>query len=170
MLAAAGIEPGSLDLTITVNAVAQSTAELVQQQLAAVGIDATITVVPPGSSTWQQEVYLGRKAQFALDGTVGRESPVQNLGVVYGPAGLMNTSKVSTPEFLAALDTVRRTPLDSPEYPTVLRTAVATGVMMSPSFSLGTVPRIVVRNPRVSPLPRFLSQYRWEGVTVAPAS
>ncbi|MCW2720549.1 ABC transporter substrate-binding protein [Pseudonocardia sp.] len=165
MLAATGVAPGSLNLTITVNAVAQSTAELVQQQLQAVGVAATIKVVPPGSSTWQQEVYLGRKAQFALDGTVGRESPVQNLGVVYGPTGLMNTSKVATPDFLADLDAVRRTPLDSPTYAAVLQKAVAAGVMMSPSFSLGTVPRIVVRSKRVSPLPHYLSQFRWDGVT-----
>jgi peptide/nickel transport system substrate-binding protein len=170
MLAAAGVAPGSLKLTITVNAVAQSTAELVQQQLKAVGVDASIKVVPPGSSTWQQEVYLGRNAQFALDGTVGRESPVQNLGVVYGPTGLMNTSKVATPQFLAALDAVRKTPLDSPDYQAVLRKAVASGVMMSPSFSLGTAPRIVVRSKRVSPLPHVLSQFRWEGVTAGATS
>ena len=166
MLAAAGYPPTPLTLTITVNAVTRSTAEVVQQQLQAVGVQATIKVVPLGSSTWQQQVYLGRKAQFALDSTVGRESPVQNLGVVYGPTGLMNTSKVATPDFLAALDAVRRTPLDSPAYPAVLRAAVAAGVAMSPSFALGTLPRIVVRSPRVSPLPHVLSQYRWEGVTV----
>ena len=167
MLAAAGVAPGSLKLTVTVNSVAQSTAELVQQQLQAVGVATTIKVVPPGSSTWQQEVYLGRKAQFALDGTVGRESPVQNLGVVYGPTGLMNTSKVATPEFLADLAAVRKTPLDSPDYPAVLQKAVAAGVMMSPSFSLGTMPRIVVHSKRVSPLPHFLSQFRWDGVTAS---
>ncbi|GAY12345.1 ABC transporter substrate-binding protein [Pseudonocardia sp. N23] len=170
LLTDAGYAPGQLALTITVNSVSQSTAELVQQQLQGVGVNATIKVVPPGSSTWQQEVYLGRKAQFALDGTVGRESPVQNLTVVYGEQGLMNTSKVSTPEFLAALDAVRRTPLDSPDYPTVLQTAVRTGVQMSPSFSLGTLPRVAVRNKKVSPLPHFLSQYRWEGVTVGSTS
>jgi peptide/nickel transport system substrate-binding protein len=87
--------------------------------------------------------------------------------VVYGPQGLMNTSKEASPEFLAALDEVRRTPLDDPRYPQVLQHAVELGVEMSPSFSLGTSPRIAVRNPRVSPLPHFLSQYRWEGVTVA---
>jgi peptide/nickel transport system substrate-binding protein len=166
MLADAGYQPGRLSLTVTVNSVAQATAELVQQQLQAVGVNATIKVVPPGSSTWQQEVYLGRKAQFALDGTVGRESPVQNLSVVYGPQGLMNTSKEASPEFLAALDEVRRTPLDSPQYPAVLQNAVKLGVEMSPSFSLNTSPRIAVRNPRVSALPHHLSQYRWEGVTV----
>lgn len=166
LLAEAGYAPGQLALTVTAPAASQDRAELVQQQLQAVGVTATINVVPPGSSTWQQEVYLGRRAQFALDGTVGRESPVQNLTVVYGAEGLMNTSKVATPEFLAALDAVRRTPLEAPEYPAVLQEAVRLGVLMSPSFSLGTTPRIAVRNPRVSALPHFLSQYRWEGVTV----
>ncbi|AEA23980.1 ABC-type transporter, periplasmic subunit [Pseudonocardia dioxanivorans CB1190] len=170
MLADAGYAPGQLSLTVTVNALSQATAELVQQQLQAVGVNATIKVVPPGSSTWQQEVYLGRKAQFALDGTVGRESPVQNLMVVYGSQGLMNTSKVATPEFLAALDAVRRTPLDAPNYPQVLQAAVRAGVQMSPSFSLGTQPRVAVRSKKVSPLPHFLSQYRWEGVTVGSPS
>lgn len=170
LLADAGYAPGQLSLTVTVNSAAQSTAELVQQQLQAVGANATIKVVPPGSSTWQQEVYLGRKAQFALDGTVGRESPVQNLTVVYGPEGLMNTSKVATPEFLAALDAVRKTPLDAPNYPQVLQNAVRLGVQMSPSFSLSTQPRVVVRNKKVSPLPHYLSQYRWEGVTVGNGS
>ncbi|MDT7706704.1 MAG: peptide/nickel transport system substrate-binding protein, partial [Pseudonocardiales bacterium] len=73
--------------------------------------------------------------------------------------------KVATPDFLADLDAVRRTPLDSPTYAAVLQKAVAAGVMMSPSFSLGTVPRIVVRSKRVSPLPHYLSQFRWDGVT-----
>lgn len=166
LLTAAGYAPGALALTITVNSVARSTAELVQRQLQAVGVTATIKVVPPGSSTWQQEVYLGRKAQFALDGTVGRESPVQNLTVVYGSEGLMNVSRTASPEFLAALDAVRRTPLDAPDYATVLQQAVRTGVVQSPSFSLGTLPRILVRSKKVSPLPHYLSQVRWEGVTV----
>ena len=92
---------------------------------------------------------------------------MQNLTVVYGLEGLMNVSRTASPEFLAALDLVRRTPLDDPGYPTVLQDAVRIGVLQSPSFSLSTSPRIVVRSPKVSALPHFLSQYRWEGVTVS---
>lgn len=167
LLAAAGYAPGELKLQVTVNSAGESRAELVQDQLKRVGVESTIKLVPPGSSTWQKEVYLGRNAQFALDGTVGRESPVQNLTVVYGPQGLMNVSRTATPEFLAALDKVRNTPLDDPTYPKVLQEAVKIGVLQSPSFSLNTTPRIVVRNPKISPLPHFLSQYRWEGVKVS---
>ncbi|MFC4945193.1 ABC transporter substrate-binding protein [Pseudonocardia sp. GCM10023141] len=166
LLAAAGHPEGTLNIQITVNSVQESRAELVQEQLKRVGVNSTIKLVPPGSSTWQQEVYLGRKAQFALDGTVGRESPVQNLTVVYGPQGLMNVSRTASPEFLAALDTVRKTPLDAPNYAAVLQNAVKIGVLQSPSISLGTVPRIVIRNQNVSPLPHFPSQFRWDGVTV----
>jgi len=168
LLKAAGIKPGTLTITITAQSYSQATAELVQAQLKKVGVNAKIALVPAGSSTWQQSVYLGRTAQFALDGTVGRESPVQNLGVVYGPTGLMNTSRNASPEFLAALDKVRETPLDAPDYASVLQNAVKLGVLQASSFSLYSTPRIDVRSPKVSALPHYLSQFRWEGVTVTP--
>lgn len=167
LLAAAGYKPGQLNITLTTFSYTQNLAELVQAQLKDIGVKSTIDVVPVGSSTWQQKVYLGRTAQFALDGTVGRESPVQLLGVVYGPTGLMNTSRTASPDFLAALDKVRETPLDSPDYQHLLWNAVSIGVNEDPSFSLYSTPRIDVRSPKVSALPHFLSQFRWEGVTVS---
>lgn len=167
ILADAGYKPGQLTIALTTLAYSQSVAQLVQAQLKKVGVNSTIKVIPVGSSTWQQSVYLNRTAQFALDGTVGRESPIQNLGVVYGPTGLMNTSRKASPEFLAALQKVRETPLDSPDYKTVLQEAVKIGVLQASSFSLYSTPRIDVRNPKVSALPHYLTQFRWEGVTVA---
>ena len=166
LLADAGYKPGQLNITLTTFSYTQNLAELVQAQLKDIGVKSTIDVVPVGSSTWQQKVYLGRTAQFALDGTVGRESPVQLLGVVYGPTGLMNTSRQASPDFLAALSKVRQTPLDSPDYQKLLWDAVSIGVDEDPSFSLYSTPRIDVRSPKVSALPHFLSQFRWEGVTV----
>jgi peptide/nickel transport system substrate-binding protein len=166
LIAAAGFKPGQLTIALTTLAYSQNVAELVQAQLKKVGVNSTIKLIPVGSSTWQQSVYLNRTAQFALDGTVGRESPVQNLGVVYGPTGLMNTSRSSSPEFLAALAQVQKTPLDSPDYAAVLQNAVKIGVLQASSFSLYSTPRIDVRSPKVSALPHFLSQFRWENVTV----
>ena len=91
LLAAEGYDAANpLTFEITASALNEAQAQLVQAQLAKIGVNATIALVPAGSSTWQQTVYLGRTAGFALDGTVGRESPVQNLSVVYGPTGLMN--------------------------------------------------------------------------------
>ena len=167
LLADAGYgESNPLTFEITAGAYNEAQAQLVQAQLAKIGVVATISLVPAGSSTWQQTVYLGRSAGFALDGTVGRESPVQNLSVVYGPTGLMNTSRTASPEFLAALDLVRATPLDDPGYASVLQAAVKIGVEQSSSFSTYTSKRIVVHSAAVSDLPQFLSQVRWEGVTV----
>ena len=167
LLADAGFKPGQLKITLTTLSYSQNVAELVQAQLKDIGVESTIQVVPVGSSTWQQAVYLNRTAQFALDGTVGRESPVQLLGVVYGPTGLMNTSRTASPAFLAALDKVRQTPLDSPDYQPLLWKAVEIGVNEDPSFSLYSTPRIDVRSPKVSDLPHYLSQFRWEGVTIS---
>jgi peptide/nickel transport system substrate-binding protein len=167
LLAAAGYKPGQLSITITAAAYSQATAELVQAQLKQIGVNTTIKLIPVGSSTWQQSVYLNRTAQFALDGTVGRESPVQNLGVVYGPTGLMNTSRNASTEFLTALAKVQSTPLDSLDYASVLQDAVKIGVLQASSFSLFSTPRIDVRSPKVSALPHYLSQFRWEGVTVS---
>jgi peptide/nickel transport system substrate-binding protein len=79
----------------------------------------------------------------------------------------MNPSRTASPEFLAALDEVRGTPLDDPEYATVLQNAVKIGVEQSASFSTYSSPRILVRSATVSELPHFLSQLRWEGVTVS---
>jgi peptide/nickel transport system substrate-binding protein len=62
---------------------------------------------------------------------------------------------------------VRETPLDSPDYKTVLQSAVKLGVQQASSFSLYSTPRIDVRSPKVSALPHYLSQFRWEGVTVS---
>lgn len=167
LLAEAGYGPASpLTFEITAAGYNEAQAQLVQAQLAKIGVNATISLVPAGSSTWQQTVYLGRTAGFALDGTVGRESPVQNLSVVYGPTGLMNTSRTASDEFLAALDLVRATPLDDPDYPSILQAAVKIGVEQSASFSTYTAKRIIVHSAAVSDLPQFLSQVRWEGVTV----
>ena len=167
LLAEAGYDAGNpLTFDITAAGYNEAQAQLVQAQLAKIGVVANIALVPAGSSTWQQTVYLGRTAGFALDGTVGRESPVQNLTVVYGPQGLMNTSRTASPEFLEALDLVRATPLDDPEYASILQDAVRIGVEQSTSFSTFTSKRIIVHSAAVSDLPEFISQVRWEGVTV----
>ena len=92
LLADAGYAEGDLSVGITAQAGAEVAAELAQAQLAAVGVSSTIQVVPAGSTTWQDEVYVAKSPQLALDGTIGRESPVANLLATYGPQGIMNLS------------------------------------------------------------------------------
>ncbi len=168
ILADAGYADGDLSLTITAQAAGEVAAELTQAQLAAVGVTSTIELVPAGSTTWQDEVYVAKSPQLALDGTIGRESPVANLLATYGPAGIMNLSGPhATDEFLAALDAVRSTPIDAPEYQQVLWDAVQIGVTQSPTNYLYSSPWIFATSDKVGELNLLPSQVRWEGVTVA---
>ncbi|MFB2585487.1 ABC transporter substrate-binding protein [Herbiconiux liukaitaii] len=167
LLAEAGYGEGDLSLTITAAAFSEQGAEIAQAQLAEIGVTATIALVPPGSSTWQSEVYIAKNPQLAIDGTIGRETPVQNLLAVYGPEGIMNLSGPNaSDEFLAALQSVRETPLDDPGYQAALQEAVRIGVEQSPTNYLYSSPWVIVSNPDVSELNLLPSQFRWEGVTV----
>jgi len=112
-------------------------------------------------------VYVAKSPQLALDGTIGRESPVANLLATYGPAGIMNLSGPhASDEFLEALDAVRGTPIDAPEYQQVLWDAVQIGVTQSPTHYLYSSPWIFATSDRIGTLNLLPSQVRWEGVTV----
>ena len=166
LLREAGYAPGQLSIEIAANPQnGDGGAEIVQAQLARIGVKAHIRVIPPGSSSWQSEVYIAKRPQLAVDGTIGRESPVQNLLAVYGPAGIMNLSgPYASPEFLKAVALVRHTPTDDPAYRTRLHDAVRIAVAQSPSNYLYSSPWIVAARSRVRNLNILPSQIRWEGV------
>jgi peptide/nickel transport system substrate-binding protein len=73
ILEEAGYAPGEVTFTITTMSIFEVWAQLLQAQFEEAGFTVNIEVVPVGSSTWQQKVYLdGRSAQLATDGSVGR--------------------------------------------------------------------------------------------------
>ena len=168
LLAEAGHPHG---LTITLSAVSSSNAlaEQIQSQLATVGIRANISNVP--SDTETKLLYLDKSLAFTIDGTAGRNSPVEMLDVLYSQKGLMNVDgKTATaPAAVSqALSQALTVPLTSPQYPSVLQGAVATAVRGEPiHIWLYTVPRIFAYSPKVSGIPADLVQQRWEGVKVA---
>ena len=82
------------------------------------GFDLTIELAPPGSGQKAAHSYTLYAYSFS-----GRESPVQALEVLYDEGGWMNISEQHPDEFPAALQTVRRTPLDSPDYLPALQEA-----------------------------------------------
>jgi peptide/nickel transport system substrate-binding protein len=168
LLQEAGYAPGQLSLEIAANPVTPDGApEIVQAQLRRIGVRSTIRVVPPGSSSWQSQVYIAKRPQIAVDGTIGRESPVQNLLAVYGPAGIMNLSgPYASPAFLKAVESVRRTPITDPAYRTLLRNAVRIGVEQSATNYIYATPWVVAARPRIRNLNILPSQIRWEGVRV----
>ena len=105
---------------------------------------------------------------WMVDETMEKNPP---LGVVIAgrllrPEGFAMEGGVSaSPEFLAALDKVRKTPLDDPNYKKVLHDAVSIGVQQSSTDYLYSTPWVIVSNPKLSKLNLLPSQFRWEGVT-----
>ncbi|MEV4613243.1 ABC transporter substrate-binding protein [Kitasatospora sp. NPDC049258] len=163
LLAKAG-HPDGVDLTLTTTA-AQGLPEQLQAQLKAVGIRATIEVIPAAQAT--QIVYIQHSKALFTDQFAGRDSAAQAFQVLFGEQGLMNPGRTVPPELTAAVEKVSRTPLDSPDYPKVLQAASALAVRTMPNVFLYSVPRLLARRRSVSPIPAFTVVQRFEGVTAS---
>lgn len=167
LLAQAGY-PNGLTITLSSISTDDSLAEQIQGQLKQVGITVNISDVPTATET--QLLYLNKSLAFTIDGTAGRNSPVEMLDVLYSQQGLMNVDgKTATaPSAVTqALDSALTVSLTSPKYPALLQNAVATAVQDEPiHIWLYTQPRIFAYSPKVTGIPSDLVQQRWEGVRV----
>ena len=167
LLAQAGY-PHGLKITLSTVSTSDSLAEQLQSQLKQVGITVTIKDIPADTET--QYLYLDKTIPLAIDGTAGRNSPVEMLDVLYSQQGLMNVDgKASTtsPTVTQALNKALTVPLDSSQYPSALQSAVSTAVTSDPiHIWLYTNPRIFAYSPKVTGIPWDLVQQRWEGVRV----
>jgi ABC-type transport system substrate-binding protein len=145
-----------------------SLAEQIQSQLQAVGLKVNIKDVP--ADTYTQSLYVNKTVPFAIDGTAGRESPIEMLDVLYDQDGLMNVDGKSAKESADIADGFEKTlatPLTSPSYGPTLRSAVDTAVKGAGTHIwLYTTPRIFAINKDVHGIPDDFVQQRWEGVTV----
>jgi peptide/nickel transport system substrate-binding protein len=150
-------------LTITTET-PTNVAEALQAQLQAVGFHATIDVIPQAQAT--QIIYIQHSRQLAVDGFAGRDSAAQAFQVLFGKQGLLNPGRTTTPELTAAVTKVAETPLDSPDYPSLLQAATAIAVKEMPNVFLYTEPRILARSSGVSAIPAYTVVQRFEGVTV----
>ena len=86
ILADAGYEPGEIvvDFVVSADGVIN---EVIQAQLAAVGITANITVAPDWATP-----FFAKDLVLSTYGTTGRESPVQTLTAHFGKDGPLNLS------------------------------------------------------------------------------
>jgi len=165
LLAEAG-HPDGLPITLTTVS-AEGTAEQLQSQLDEGGFKVTLDVIPNDQSS--NITYIQKARALVLDGTAGRESPLQMLEVLYDTDGLMNPTRTEDPAIKAALDQIRSVPLDSPAYAPTLRAAVKL-VSTSPSAPhvwLYAYPRLLATSPKLTGLPSTLIVQRFEGVEVA---
>lgn len=153
-------------LKVVIKGTAGPFLEILQNQLKAIGIPAAIETLAAGVS--QTVIMVKKDAQIATNiGTQGRESPVLGLQAPYGTTGNINLSgPYASEDFLNAVDLVRQTPLDSPDYKKVLHAAVKAAIVTNPNIWLYSAPRILAYNPKLKNVPSVPVTYRWEGAKV----
>lgn len=153
--------PDGVDIQLAIYTVGDPVAELVQQQLNAVGIRTEITVITPGTNN-----YLTLEYPFVVDQFNARQSPLQSLEVLFGEQGLMNLGRNSPPELAAAIDAARALPLDDPAYPAALQDAVKIGATSLPNVFLFSVTRFFAHDDNVRGLVPHVDTWRFEDVWI----
>lgn len=161
ILADAGYDAGDIVVDLVVRADSPAD-EIVQSQLAAIGITAKITV----ATDWYTP-FFAKDLTLATYSTTGRESPVQTLTAHFGPDGPLNLSTPYEPEgFADAVRIARETPLDSPDYAVNLQAATRAGLQSEALVFTHSVPILVVKSPKVSDLQQIPGQINLTGVTI----
>jgi len=162
LLAEAGYKPGDIKVDFVVRD--PSTAnELIQRQLAAIGISAKLQVAPDWATP-----FFGKDLVLSSYSTTGRESPVQTLTAHFGPKGPLNLAGPYVPEgFDAAIKVARETPLDSPDYAKNLQAATRVALQGRALVFTYGAPTLFVKSPKISALPKIPGQIHLTGVTIA---
>lgn len=162
LLAEAGYQPDQIKLTLDIPS-AEPDAEIVQSQLAAVGIKVTIKV----DKNWATP-FFAKDLTFSLYGTTGRDSAVQTLTAHFGPHGPLNLSSPYEPAgFEAAIAKVRQAPLDSPDYASVLQAATRAGLQSTALIFTYVPPNLYAKSHSISTLPANPGHLDWTGVTIS---
>ncbi|MDX2649916.1 ABC transporter substrate-binding protein [Streptomyces sp. PA03-1a] len=165
LLAEAGHKAGDVKLDLVIPA-EDPQAEIVQAQLAAVGITVRIEV----DKNWATP-FFAKDLTFSLYGTTGRDSAVQTLTAHFGPNGPLNLSTPYEPAgFDAAVAKVRRTPLDSPDYVGNLQAATRAGLKSKALVFTYSSPNLFAKSKAISDLPKNPAHIDWTGVTIAGGS
>ncbi|MGW7422051.1 ABC transporter substrate-binding protein [Streptomyces sp. NPDC054813] len=162
LLAEAGYQAGDIKLNLVIPA-EDPQAELVQSQLAKVGITVTIKI----DKNWATP-FFAKDLTFSLYGTTGRDSALQTLTAHFGPNGPLNLSTPYEPAgFEAAVAKVRATPLDSPDYAKVLQAATRAGLRSKALVFTYSAPNLIAKSKSISGLPKNPAHIDWTGVTIS---
>ncbi|MBK3573488.1 peptide ABC transporter permease [Streptomyces sp. MBT65] len=162
LLSEAGYKAGQIKLNLVIPA-EDPQAEIVQAQLAKVGITVTIKV----DKNWATP-FFAKDLTFSLYGTTGRDSAAQTLTAHFGPNGPLNLSSPYEPSgFEAAIAKVRQTPLDSPDYAKVLQAATRAGLQSKALVFTYSSPNLIAKSKSISALPKNPAHIDWTGVTIS---
>jgi peptide/nickel transport system substrate-binding protein len=151
--------PDGVDVQLAIATDSDPLAELIQQQLDAVGIRTELVVQTPGVNN-----YVTLEHPFAVDQFNARQSPLQALEVLFGEQGLMNLGHNSPPELKTAIDAARALPLDDPAYPAAVQEATKVGVTSLPNVFLFSVTRFFAHTDDVHGLVPHVDTWRFEDV------
>jgi peptide/nickel transport system substrate-binding protein len=161
LLVQAGYKPNQLSLDLVIPA-ATPEAEIVQSQLAAIGIKVTITINP----NWATP-FFGKQLAFSLYGTTGRDSATETLRDHFGPDGVLNLSSPYEPAgFEAAVSKAEATPLGSADYAANLQAATRAGLQSEALIFLYVDPNLFARSKSISALPGNPGHVEFTGVTI----
>jgi peptide/nickel transport system substrate-binding protein len=168
-LTAAGIAPGSLTINLDFQGSLSAGAELIQQQLQAVGIK--LNLVSQQVNQFYSGFYANAQDKktdsFTLYGWVGRDSKLATLDDQFSSTGIINLSapKIS-PGYTAVRDVVRETPLTSPNYKSALQAAELEAVEGGSNIFLYSTPTIYATGKGWSAFPAIDGSFRWNGLIV----
>ncbi|MGW3818254.1 ABC transporter substrate-binding protein [Streptomyces sp. NPDC005046] len=162
LLGEAGYKSGDIKLKLVIPA-EDPQAEIVQAQLAKVGITVTIKI----DKNWATP-FFAKDLTFSLYGTTGRDSAAQTLTAHFGPNGPLNLSSPYEPAgFETAIAKVRQTPLDSPDYTKALQAATRAGLKSKALVFTYASPNLIAKSKSISDLPKNPAHIDWTGVTIA---
>src|SRR6202453_3354243 len=163
LLAQAGYKPDQLTLPLVIPSATDSPeAEIVQAQLAAIGINVTITINP----NWATP-FFAKQLVFSLYGTTGRDSATETLRDYFGPDGVLNLSSPYEPSgFAAAVNTAEATPIGSADYAANLQAATNAGLQSEALIFLYVEPNLFAKSTSISALPGNPGHVEFTGVTI----
>jgi len=163
LLAQAGYKPNQLSLNLVIEEDSEGPeAEIVQSQLAAIGIKVTITIDP----NWATP-FFAKQLAFSLYGTTGRDSQTETLRDHFGPNGVLNlSSPYEVAGFEAAVDKAEATPIGSPDYEANLQAATAAGLQSEALIFTYSSPNLFAKSPSISALPGDPGHVDFTGVTI----
>jgi peptide/nickel transport system substrate-binding protein len=163
LLAQAGYKPNQVKLNLVIsNTEPPAYAEIVQSQLAAIGIKVTITVNANLATP-----YFAKDLAFSLYGTTGRDSPAETLTAHFGPQGVLNLSSPYEPsDFAAAVAKAEATPIGSADYAANLQAATRAGLQSQALIFTYVAPNLFAKSKSISALPANPGHLDWTGVTI----
>ncbi|MGD6756769.1 ABC transporter substrate-binding protein [Streptomyces sp. BH105] len=165
LLAEAGYKAGDIKLDLVIPE-EQPDAEIVQSQLAKVGIKVNIRI----DKNWATP-FFAKDLTFSLYSTTGRDSAAQTLTAHFGPDGPLNLSTPYEPKgFEDAIAKVRETRIDDPDYPKVLQAATRAGLHSKALVFTYSQPNLIAKSKTVSDLPKNPAHIDWTGVTIKPGA